>query len=100
MCRFLLAVVVLGACTTSESADESPQVQTKARSSEAACASNERLVTDACTELGPDDGCVDVDDVCIALCDGLTTCTETGGLRATSPWPVAPNGYCVSCDVP
>jgi hypothetical protein len=64
------------------------------------CMSNERLVEDACTELGPGDECTNIEDVCIALCDGLQTCTTSGKLRPLTAWPTAPNGYCVECDVP
>lgn len=65
------------------------------------CGPAARLVTDVCTELGGDDGCVDVDDVCIALCDGATSCTTVSPrLRPLSGWPTAPNGYCVVCETP
>jgi hypothetical protein len=63
----------------------------------ASCGPSKRLVTDACTKLGSDDGCVDVDDVCVALCDRRASCAEAGGLRVLNPWAVAPNGYCVEC---
>ncbi len=64
------------------------------------CQPNERLITDVCTELGPADECTQIEDVCIALCDGLQTCTTTGDLRPINGWPTAPDGYCVECDVP
>ncbi len=66
----------------------------------ASCGPSKRLVTDACTKLGNDDGCVDVDDVCVALCDGRASCAEVGSLRVLNPWGVAPNGYCVECNDP
>lgn len=65
------------------------------------CGPAARLVTDVCTQLGPDDGCVDVADVCIALCDGLPSCTVVSdSLRPLSGWPTAPDGYCVECATP
>jgi hypothetical protein len=64
----------------------------------ATCGPSARLVRDVCTKLGPDDSCVAVDDVCIALCDDVAACLEVSAeLRAVSPWPVAPDGYCVVC---
>ena len=94
----LLLASLVTACSESEP-DENPVVQSAA-ASQAECAANERLVIDVCTELGPDDGCVDVDDVCIALCDQAATCTTTGGLRPLNGFPTAPSGYCVECEVP
>ncbi len=96
MRRSIVVLVLLAACVEP---DENPVVQSAA-ASKSECAASERLVTDACTELGPDDGCVDVDDVCVPLCDGLASCTVTGGLRVVRPWPVAPDGYCVECVTP
>lgn len=95
--RSLALLFVLVACTGSDP-DENPVVQSAAQSAE--CTAAERLVTDVCTELGPDDGCVAVDDVCVPLCDELTSCTVTGDLRATRGWPTAPDGYCVECVTP
>lgn len=91
----VVLLLVVAACA--EEPEEAPRVVNEPS---AACASNERLVRDVCTELGADDGCVDVDDVCIALCDALASCTTAGGLRPLSGWPVAPDGYCVECAVP
>lgn len=91
--------VLVAACTSSEP-DENPVIQSSAASQDADCTEAQRLVTDVCTELGPDDGCVAVDDVCVPLCDALTSCTVTGGLRATRGWPTAPDGYCVECVTP
>jgi len=98
--RHSIVVVLLLACACVDEPAENPSVASAATSTAAACEPNERLVTDVCTQLGPDDGCVDVDDVCVSLCDELATCTTTGGLRAISAWPTAPRGYCVECTVP
>lgn len=76
---------------------EDPKVVPEVRAS---CGPSKRLVTDVCTQLGPDDGCTDVDDVCVALCDGRTSCTTVGGLRMLSAWATAPEGYCVECTTP
>lgn len=93
--RFLLAICLVPALTGCLEPEENPQVVLAATS---ACPASERLVTDVCTELGGDDGCTDVDDVCIALCDGVTTCTTVDPrLRVLSPFPTAPAGYCVVC---
>jgi hypothetical protein len=89
-----LALVLLAACTEPA---ENPVV---VREVTASCGPIKRLVTDACTKLGSNDACTDVDDVCIALCDGRTSCADAGGLRVLSPWAVAPNGYCVECSDP
>lgn len=67
---------------------------------EADCKPEERLVRDVCTQLGPDDGCVETADVCIALCDGLTACDHPGTLRPLNGWPTAPDGYCIECPTP
>lgn len=96
MRRSIAVLVLFAACAEPE---ENPVVQSAAVSQNE-CSASERLVTDVCTELGPDDGCVDVGDECIALCDERTSCTVTGGLRVIRPWPVAPNGYCVECVTP
>ena len=92
-----LAAVLLAGLATSctEEPSENPQVINEVSPR---CAADERYVKDVCTELGPDDGCSDVGDACIALCDELASCTAvSGALRAVAPWPVAPNGYCVEC---
>lgn len=53
---------------------------------------------DVCTDLGSDDRCTGTGDVCVALCDERETCaTVDDNLRELSPWPTAPNGYCVVC---
>lgn len=65
------------------------------------CGANALLVTDVCTQLGGGDQCVDVDDVCISYCDEVC---DNGAARLamhlepTSPWPVAPDGYCIRCE--
>jgi len=88
-------VVAFGACSNPE---EHPVI---VHDVAAPCDASERLVTDVCVELGPDDGCVDVADVCIALCDGLTSCAEVETtLRPLDPFPIAPDGYCVPCAQP
>lgn len=93
----LVATVCLTACTSDEPR-ENPQVVNAASPR---CADNERYVMDVCVGLGPDDGCDDVGDACIALCDELASCTTVAGtLRAIRAWPVAPDGYCVECAVP
>jgi len=95
--RLLLvaATLALPACTTD--AKENPQVVAEPTTR---CGPAARLVTDACTRLGSDDGCVEVKDVCIALCDGRQTCTTVGDLRVLNPWATAPDGYCVECTTP
>jgi hypothetical protein len=86
--------LIAAACEPAENPQVIPEVTSR-------CGVDERLVTDVCTRLGADDGCVDVDDVCIALCDGLESCTTVSGeLRVLSAWPVAPRGYCVECAIP
>jgi len=90
----VLGLILFVGCTEPE---EHPVV---VREVTASCGPSKRLVTDACTKLGSDDGCVDVDDVCVALCDGQASCAEVGGLRVLNPWAVAPNGYCVECSDP
>jgi hypothetical protein len=92
--RFLLLAAALAACTEPR---ENPQVVPEVTPR---CGPSARLVTDACTKLGSDDGCVKVDDVCVSLCDQRASCTTVGGLRVINPWAVAPNGYCVECEVP
>jgi hypothetical protein len=97
MQRIVLAFSLL-LCACTDAVHENPQVTNEVTSS---CGPSKRLVTDVCTELGGDDGCVAVDDVCIALCDGLTSCTTVSSmLRPLTGWPTAPDGYCVVCDVP
>jgi hypothetical protein len=83
-----LLPILIAAC-----ADSADQTETD-------CMVNERLVRDVCTQLGPDDGCVESADTCIALCDGLTACDHPGGLRPLSGWPTAPDGYCIECTMP
>ena len=61
------------------------------------CQTNEVLIKDVCTQLGPSDECVESADTCIALCDGLTACDQPGTLRPLTGWPTAPDGYCVEC---
>jgi hypothetical protein len=64
------------------------------------CAGNEILVEDVCTMLGPADECTAEGDVCIALCDNLTSCAMPGSLRPLNGFPTAPHGYCVECTQP
>jgi hypothetical protein len=61
------------------------------------CKLNQLLVEGVCTQLGSDDSCVETADVCIAYCDGLTSCPDNIRLRPLTGWPTAPNGYCVEC---
>jgi len=91
--RFVL-LILLVACSA-ETRQEDPSIDPDVT---ARCGSDKRLVRDVCTALGGDDSCSEVDDVCVALCDGKTSCdTISDTLRAQQPWPVAPDGYCVVC---
>ena len=92
-----LAVVMVGCGDEEPVGPENPGVVPEVV---AECGADRRLVTDVCTQLGPDDGCVKIDDVCVALCDGRTSCTTVGELRVVNPRAVAPDGYCVECAVP
>lgn len=93
--RIVLVLVCLAAgCAEPR---ENPQVVSEVTAS---CGPSKRLVTNACTKVGSGDECVDVDDVCVALCDDRTSCTTVGGLRILNGWPTAPDGYCVECTVP
>jgi hypothetical protein len=99
--RVLVLVLVLVLVALAGCADEPRENPRVVTDDLASCGASKRLVTDVCTQLGSDDGCVDVDDVCIALCDGRTSCTTAADdLRVLSGWPTAPNGYCVECSVP
>lgn len=65
------------------------------------CGPAARMVHNVCTEIGPDDGCVAHDDVCVPLCDGVQACSVVEpDLRVLSGWPTAPEGYCVVCAQP
>ena len=91
----LLALGFMFVGCTSDAKHEDPKVVPDVSSK---CGPAARLVTDVCTQLGGDDGCVAVDDVCVALCDGVTSCmTVDPTLRALSSFPIAPDGYCVMC---
>lgn len=84
--RLALALIVVLGCDDGTNQQESD------------CATNERLIKHVCTQLGPDDGCVAYADVCIKLCDGLTSCSMVSNqLRPLTGWPTAPDGYCVVC---
>jgi hypothetical protein len=87
----VLVVIVVAACADRK---ENPRVVPQVTDD---CGQSKRLVTDVCTQLGPTDACANVDDVCVALCDHLTSCTTVGGLRMLNGWAVAPDGYCVEC---
>jgi hypothetical protein len=98
MSRSLLSIVFALAFTTSAGCLEPEENPVVVPEVVPQCGPAERLVTDVCTELGGDDGCTDVDDVCIALCDGVTSCTTVDPrLRPLTGWPTAPDGYCVVC---
>ncbi len=91
--RLVVCLVLLAAC--GDSARENPTVEPAVSP---LCGPTMRLVHDVCTELGGDDSCSDVGDVCVPLCDAKTSCTTVDAdLRVTNPWPVAPDGYCVVC---
>jgi hypothetical protein len=93
--RCLIVAVLLAGCADPE---ENPRIVPHVTSE---CGPAQRLVTDVCTALGSDDRCVEVDDACVPLCDGATSCTTVGDtLRVVRPWPVAPSGYCVPCVAP
>ncbi len=93
--RTALLVVALATSTGCLEPEENPVVVPEVVPR---CGPAARLVTDVCTELGGDDGCTDVDDVCIALCDGVMSCTTVAPqLRPLTGWPTAPDGYCVVC---
>jgi len=94
MTRLAFVSLVLAACAEPK---ENPQVVPEVTPR---CGPAARLVTDACTKLGSDDGCVKVDDVCVALCDQRTSCTTVDDLRVIRPWAIAPGDYCVECEVP
>ena len=91
----LVLLLCLAGCA--DEPRENPQVVSEVTSS---CGATKRLVRDVCTKLGSDDSCVDVDDVCVALCDSRSACTTVGGLRILNGWPTAPDGYCVECTTP
>jgi len=91
----LLAMVVIASCAD----DDAPTTVDPEVS--AFCGPAARMVRNVCTELGPDDGCVAHDDVCVPLCDGRQACSVVEAeLRALSGWPTAPEGYCVVCAQP
>lgn len=94
ICRLLGLLTVLASSSTC-GRTENPMVVTEVSSD---CRVNQRLVRDICTRLGSDDGCVEVKDVCINLCDGALSCSRVDTRpRVLDPWAVAPNGYCVVC---
>jgi len=94
----LSIVFALTACASSSQGEEGPFVVHEVTQS---CGPSARLVKDVCTQAGPNDGCVATGDVCIALCDGATSCHVVGDeLRALSLWPIAPDTYCVVCVEP
>jgi len=89
--RIAVVLLVVAACSDRR---ENPKVVPQVTED---CGPSKRLVTDVCTQLGSNDACVDVDDVCVALCDHRTSCVMVGGLEMTNFWPTAPDGYCVEC---
>jgi len=93
----LSLVLVLAAGCSEDPVRENPVVVKQPTSD---CGASKRLVRDVCTKLGSNDACVEVDDVCIALCDGATSCSVVGDLRLLNPWGVAPDAYCVECVTP
>ena len=100
MSRLYASCTVLVAALVTGCADQPPENPVVVPQIMARCGPAARLVTNACTQLGPDDGCTNVADVCVALCDQRTSCTTVGGLRVLNGWPTAPDGYCVECTAP
>ncbi len=92
MLRFALCAL-LAACTDS-APHENPMIDP---SPTTGCGISARLVHDACTRLGPTDGCAETHDVCIALCDHRASCSTIGELRVLNGFAVAPDGFCVEC---
>jgi hypothetical protein len=92
-----LLTIALVACTSSPPVEP----ETIVHQVTPECGAAARLVRDVCTQAGSNDGCVATGDVCVALCDGATSCHAVGDtLRALSLWPIAPEGYCVVCVEP
>lgn len=92
--RLLVLLFVLASCTESEP-PENPVLEP---AETARCGAAARLVRDVCTRTSGTDECVDVDDVCVDLCDGATSCQAVDPeLRVLNPWRVGASAFCVVC---
>lgn len=89
----VLAMLCFG-CTHDHWVPSDPKVDPTPN---AKCGAGARLVQDICVRLGPTDGCVETDEVCVALCDNRLECAMVGEVRALHAWATAPTGYCVEC---